>query len=152
MNVILAVILPSGSRPESVCPVCSKEDKALYLLPQYTELVRIATSSDLCVNRALVLSILFELPASHEPDSDLLDFCLTHLSDMKESDSSRSVMIKLAARMCKSYPDLCKELMLYLSLLPQGVSPGIAAAKRNALKMISSAAVGKAETDKELLA
>ena len=71
---------------------------------------------------------------------------------MKESDSSRSVMIKLAARMCKSYPDLCKELMLYLSLLPQGVSPGIAVAKRNALKMISSAAVGQTGTDKELLA
>lgn len=37
-------------------------------------------------------------------------------------------------------------------LLPQGVSPGIVAAKRNALKMISSAAVGQTGTDKESLA
>ena len=83
-----------------------------------------------------LLAILTDMPMD-EPDGKLLDFCLTHLAAPKESDGSRSAMIKLAARMCKPYPDLCKELTLCLDMMPpQDSSPSIAAAKRNALKMI----------------
>ena len=94
-----------------------------------------ATSAELCFRRGLILTILTDMPMD-EPDGKLLDFCLTHLADPKESDGSRSVMIKLAARMCKPYPELCKELTLCLDMMPQDSSPSIAAAKRNALKMI----------------
>ena len=113
----------------------SKEDKRIYLLPHYEELVDMATSAKLCFRRGLILIILTDMPMD-EPDGKLLDFCLTHLADPKESDGSRSAMIKLAARMCKPYPELCKELMLCLDMMPQDSSPSIAAAKRNALKMI----------------
>ena len=113
----------------------SKEDKRIYLLPHYEELVNMATSAELCFRRGLILTILTDMPMD-EPDGKLLDFCLTHLAAPKESDGSRSVMIKLAARMCKPYPDLCKELTLCLDMMPQDSSPSIAAAKRNALKMI----------------
>ena len=113
----------------------SKEDKRIYLLPHYEELVDMATSAKLCFRRGLILIILTDMPMD-EPDGKLLDFCLTHLADPKESDGSRSAMIKLAARMCKPYPELCKELMLCLDMMPQESSPSIAAAKRNALKMI----------------
>ena len=98
----------------------SKEDKRIYLLPHYGELVDM---------------ILADLP-TNEPNGKLLDFCLIHLTDPKESDGSRSVMIKLAARMCEPYPELCKELALCLDVMPQDSSPSIAAAKRNALKLI----------------
>ena len=101
----------------------SKEDKKIYLLPHYGAL------------RGLILTILADLP-TNEPNGNLLDFCLTHLTAPKESDSSRSAMIKLAASMCKPYPELCKELALCLDMMPQDSSPSIAAAKRNALKMI----------------
>ena len=113
----------------------SQEDKRIYLLPHYGELVDMATSAGLCFRRGLILAILADLPAN-EPNGKLLDFCLIHLADSKESDGSRSVMIKLAARMCKPYPELCKELMLCLDMMPQDSSPSIAAAKRNALKLI----------------
>ena len=113
----------------------SKEDKRIYLLPHYGELVDMATSAELCFRRGLVLTILADLP-TNEPNGNLLDFCLTHLTDPKESDGSRSAMIKLAASMCKPYPELCKELALCLDMMPQDSSPSIAAAKRNALKMI----------------
>ena len=106
----------------------SKEDKRIYLLP-------LATSAELCFRRGLILAILADLP-TNEPNGKLLDFCLMHLTDPKESDGSRSVMIKLAARMCEPYPELCKELALCLDVMPQDSSPSIAAAKRNALKMI----------------
>ena len=82
----------------------SKEDKRIYLLPHYEELVDMATSAELCFRRGLILTILTDMPMD-EPDGKLLDFCLTHLADPKESDGSRSVMIKLAARMCKPYPE-----------------------------------------------
>ena len=113
----------------------SKEDKRIYLLPHYEELVDMATSAELCFRRGLILTILTDMPMD-EPDGKLLDFYLTHLADPKESDGSRSAMIKLAARMCKPYPELCKELTLCLDMMPQDSSPSIAAAKRNALKLI----------------
>ncbi len=113
----------------------SKVDKRIYLLPHYEELVDVATSAELCFRRGLILAILADLP-TNEPNGKLLDFCLMHLTDPKESDGSRSVMIKLAARMCEPYPELCKELALCLDVMPQDSSPSIAAAKRNALKLI----------------
>ena len=113
----------------------SKEDKKIYLLPHYEELVNMAISTELCFRRGLILAILTDMPMD-EPNGKLLDFYLTHLTDPKENDSSRSVMIKLAAKMCKSYPELCKELMLCLEMMPQDSSPSIATAKRNALKLI----------------
>lgn len=112
------------------------EDKKMYLLPRYTELVSIATSETLCFRRGLVLSILTDLPVSNEPNSNLLEYCMTHITDMKENDSTRSYMIKLAARMCKPYPELCNELMLTLEIISQNTSPSIACAKKNALKLI----------------
>lgn len=115
----------------------SEEDKRRYLLPRYAELVRIATFETLCFRRALVLSVLADLPAGDEPNAGLLDYCLTHLTDMKESNGTRAVMIKLAAKLCKPYPELCRELELCLDTLPQDMPQSIAAAKRNALKMIS---------------
>ena len=114
----------------------SKEDKLLYLAPRYGELVRLATSEMLCFRRALVLSILADLPTGDEPNVELLDYCLAHMTDMKESDSSRSAMIKLAARMCKPYPELCRELRESLEMMPAGMPQSIVAAKRKALKWI----------------
>ena len=113
----------------------SKEDKRIYLFPYYGELVGMATSAGLSIRRGLILTILADLP-TNEPNGKLLDFCLIHMIDPKESDGSRSAMIKLAARMCKPYPELCKELMLCLDMMPQDSSPSIAAAKKNALKLI----------------
>ena len=113
----------------------SKVDKRIYLLPHYGKLVDMATSAELCFRRGLMLAILADLPTD-EPNGKLLDFCLTHLTAPKESDSSRAAMIKIAARMCKPYPELCEELALCLDMMPQDSSPSIAAAKRNALKLI----------------
>ena len=62
----------------------SKEDKRIYLLPHYEELVDMATSAELCFRRGLILTILTDMPMD-EPDGKLLDFCLTHLADPKES-------------------------------------------------------------------
>lgn len=113
----------------------SKEDKRIYLLPHYGELVDMATSAALCIRRGLLLAILASFPVD-EPNSKLLDFCLMHMHDAKESDSARAAMIKLAASICQPYPELCKELALCLDRMLPDASPSIAAAQRNALKKI----------------
>lgn len=115
----------------------SRADKRLYLLPRYDELVVMAVSKTLGFRRGLVLTILADLPTCNEPNMDLLDYCLNHLSDRTEKESTRSVMIKLAAEMCKPYPELCREMKLYLDAMIGDIPPCIAAAKKNALKMIS---------------
>ncbi len=99
----------------------SEEDKRLYLFPKYAELVRIAISGTPCLHRRLILSILADLPTGDEPNCDLLDYCLAHLTDMKESDGTRSVMLKLAAKLCRPYPELCRELVLCLDMMPQDI-------------------------------
>ena len=115
----------------------SKDDKKIYLLPHYKELADLATSAGLCFRRGLILAILADLPTD-EPNGKLLDFCLTHLAVPTENNSTRSVMIKLAAKMCKPYPELCEELMLCLDMIPQDSCPSVASAKRNALKKIQN--------------
>ncbi len=112
------------------------EDKRLYLSHRYVQLVSLATSEALHFRRGLVLSILEDFPVEDKPNTTLLDFCLTHITDIKESDSSRSCMIRLAARMCKPYPELCNELMLVLEMLSPNTSKSIECAKRKALEMI----------------
>ena len=49
---------------------------------------------------------------------------------------SKVQITTIATKMCKLYPELCKELTLCLEMMPQDLSPSIAAAKRNALKII----------------
>lgn len=113
----------------------NKEDKRAYLLPQYSELVDIATSAAPCFRRGLALAILTDIPTD-EPDGKLLDFCLKHLTDPGESNSSRAAMINLAARMCRPYGDLRRELAIRLEMIPCDAPRSLLAARKNALKTI----------------
>lgn len=112
----------------------SKEDKEIYLMPFYDKIVDMAISPNLKIRRGLILSILADMPMTVNFRTDLLDFCLNNMSNSKESDSSRSVMIKLAAKMCKPFPELKSELAACLEYLSEKVKPSISAASKNALK------------------
>ena len=54
----------------------SGEDKRIYLLPFYDELVDMAMRPDLKIRRALLLSLLADLPVTEDFRADLLDYCL----------------------------------------------------------------------------
>lgn len=115
----------------------SAADRTLYLFPYYDELVDLAISPSLIIRRGLVFAILLALPDKEELRADLLDFCLNRMADGKLEDSTRSYMIKLAARLCRPYPELIDELALCLQVLPlEGLSPSIACARRKALVSI----------------
>lgn len=69
----------------------SKEDKGIYLLPHYGELVDMATSTKLHIRRGLVLSILADLPIN-ELNGKLLDYCLIHLAATETYLNTKALM------------------------------------------------------------
>ena len=114
----------------------SVEDKNMYLKPFYDRIVDMGISLDIRIRRGLVLSIIVDMVTTENFRTDLYDFCIVKMNDRKESDSSRSVMIKLAAKMCQSFPELAAELAVCLEALSEETKPSIATACRNALKTI----------------
>ena len=113
-----------------------QEDKTLYLSSRYEELVRLALSPEIPVRLGLVLSLLQDLSTKENFRSDLLDFCLCHLSDRKYTAGDRSYMIHLAARLCGFYPELKQELELSLEYLFEDPAPSIVAARQHALRKL----------------
>lgn len=116
----------------------SAEDKRLYVSPFYDKIADWAMKPCLHIRRGLVLSILIELSTKQNFRTGLFDFCLAHAVDKKESDSSRSMMIKLAAKMCRFVPELANELAACLDMLEYEMTPSIVAARRNAMKVVES--------------
>lgn len=114
------------------------EDKRLYVSPFYDKIADWAMKPCLHIRRGLVLSILIDLSTKQNFRTGLFDFCLAHAVDKKESDSSRSMMIKLAAKMCRFVPELVNELAICLDMLEYEMTPSIAAARRNAMKVVES--------------
>lgn len=126
----------SASNAAWILSHLSGEDKRLYLSPFYDEIADRAIASNLKIRRGLVLSILCDLVTDRNLRPDLFDFCLVHAVDKKEADSGRSMMINLAAKMCQLVPELANELKVCLDMLEYEMTPSIAAAKRNALKVV----------------
>lgn len=114
----------------------SSEDKLLYLSSRYDELVCRTLSPDVPVRLGLLLSLLKDLSTVENFRTDLLDFCLQHLSDRKYTAGTRSYMIHLAARLCCFHPQLAQEVILCLEFLKEDPAPSIAAATRKALKKL----------------
>lgn len=114
------------------------EDKRLYVSPFYHQIAGQVMEADLKIRRGLVLSILIDLSTVKNFRTDLFDFCLTHAVDKKETDGSRSMMIKLAVKMCRLVPELANELAACLDMLECEIAPSIAAARRNAMKVVES--------------
>lgn len=112
------------------------EDKRLYVSPFYDKIADRAIERCLNIRRGLILSILIDLSTKQNFRTDLFDFCLAHAVDKKESDSGRSMMIKLAAKMCRFVPELANELAACLDMLEYEMTPSIAAARRNAIKVV----------------
>ncbi|WP_239465362.1 helix-hairpin-helix domain-containing protein [Bacteroides mediterraneensis] len=113
-------------------------DKRIYLFPFYDEIATLGMAPELKMRRGLVLSILLDLVTDSNFRTDLFDFCLAHIADKREADSSRSMMINLAAKMCRLVPELANELKVCLDMLEYEMAPSIAAARRNAMKVVES--------------
>lgn len=116
----------------------SKADKEIYLSTSYDEIADFVMTPNLNIRRGLVLSILFDMPVKTHLRIDLFDFCLSGMMDKKESDSTRSMMIKFTAKICSHFPDLANELILNLELLSNEMKPSISCARKNALNYLKT--------------
>lgn len=114
-----------------------KTDKEIYLSTSYDEIADFVMTPNLKIRRGLVLSILFDMPVKTHLRIDLFDFCLSRMMDKKESDSTRSMMIKFTAKICSHFPDLANELILNLELLSNEMKPSISCASKNALNYLN---------------
>jgi len=112
----------------------SKEDKAHSLPEHRNTLIDFSMRKNIKIRRGLILSVLLDMPDADEPRVDFLDYCMEEFANEQQNDSCRSTMIKLALRMCAPYPELKEELRQGLLLLPPGLPPSIASAKRKVLK------------------
>lgn len=109
-----------------------KEDKEMFL-PRYRDALTYLAVGEMKIRRGLILSLLLDIPEPEEPRTDLIVFCMDHIADGNEHDSSRSLMIKLAFKLCRPYPELLHGLRQILELLPPGLPPSIANARGKAL-------------------
>lgn len=112
----------------------SGQDKQAYVAPFRDELTDALVAGRLAFRPGLLLALLYDLPEPDEPRTDLLDYCMEGLADPRYRDGCRSAMIRLAARMCRAYPELVAELHLRLQNLPPGQPPSICTARKNAMK------------------
>ena len=102
----------------------------------YDEWADWAMRPNLPVRRALVLALLVDL---HEPGRwrpDLLNYAMLHATDAAVDCSTRAYLIKLMAVMCRSYPDLAREVETFLDVLPPDAPPSLRAARRQALRLL----------------
>lgn len=112
----------------------SPADKQEFVLPFCDAFTDKILSGTLTFRPGLLLSLLYDLaPETTMQRADLLDFCLHGITDGAQHDSCRSLMIKLAARMARPYPELQAELQETLQLLPPGLPPSIECAKRKVM-------------------
>lgn len=116
----------------------SAESKQIYLSPKYDGLAGLAITPQLTIRRGLILAILLDLTTPDELPSGLFDFCLQHIADKAENDSTRAYMIHLLVELGEPYPELLEELALHLEILPCSLSASIVSAKRQALKRIEN--------------
>lgn len=89
-------------------------------------------------SKRLLLSILYNVPASDPVSVDLLNYCLDHMLAPQESIGVQALSIRMAYQLCKSEPELLKELQLILENADtEYYSTGVKTTIRNILKKIN---------------
>ena len=89
-------------------------------------------------SKRLLLSILYNVPASDPVSVDLLNYCLDHMLAPQESIGVQALSIRMAYQLCKSEPELLKELQLILENADtEYYSTGVKTTIQNILKKIN---------------
>lgn len=86
----------------------------------------------------LMLNLLLRQPFEEDSlRSDFIDYCVAKITACSHPCAIRSLCIKLAYEQMKFFPELLTELKAALDILEQEtLSPGVASAKRQAMKKI----------------
>lgn len=119
--------------------VCEKlsERHPEWFIPLQEELIERLLTCSHDGSKRLLLSILFNLPATEPLSVRLLNFSFDRMLLPSESIAVQALCIKIAYRLCLSEPELLDELRRVLeSAEPELFSAGVASTLRNTLKRI----------------
>ena len=92
----------------SLTKATDEELSALQVI--YNELIDLAMTTENSSVRRLSLNLVERLKMNEdEIRTEFLDFCLAHMVDIEEFPGIQTLCMKLAFRMCKTYPELMGE-------------------------------------------
>lgn len=90
-------------------------------------------------NKAVRLSILYQLPVTGDFPVTLFDYCINHMLSPGESIAVQALCMKLAYKLCMQEQELLRELKVYLeNAEPEYYSVGVRCTRKNILKRINS--------------
>jgi len=114
-----------------------KENK--WLFSRQDKLIDLAMTCEHPGLRRQVLTILYRQPLADLERVDFLDFCLEGMFSSQQPLAVQSLCIKIAHELCRSIPELQRELRAALEMMDdQELSPAIRAAKRNVLHVMKT--------------
>lgn len=109
-----------------------------WLVPFQEDIIQRLLSCRHDGSKRLLLSILYNLPVTNPISIDLLNYCLDHMLAPQESIGVQALAIRMAYQLCKSEPELLKELQLILENADaEFYSTGVKTTIRNTLKRIN---------------
>ena len=113
-------------------------DFKTHIVPRKDTLIDTLLKTDDASNRRMLLALLRDMDFDKdEIRTDLLDFSLENIVNLKWPVGTRALCIHLATKLCTFYPELCTELKTILGVMDnEGLQPGLASAKKNALKKL----------------
>ena len=89
----------------------AKDEELSELKVIYNELIDLAMQTENSSVRRLTLNIIEKLKMDEDDlRTDFLDFCFEHMVSIEEFPGTQTLCMKLAFRMCTSYPELMDEL------------------------------------------
>jgi len=86
--------------------------------------------------RRVILNLLYKQPLAEPPRVDFLDFCLERMLSVKELPGVQSLCMKIAYEICRTIPELKKELKTTLEMMEGELCPAIRSVRKNILKAI----------------
>lgn len=84
--------------------------------------------------RRLILHLLYKQPLAEPISVDLLDFCLERMIAVKELPGVQSLCMKIAYELCRTVPELTRELKTMLEMMDGELCPAIRSVRKNILK------------------
>lgn len=113
----------------------AKKEETDLLIPLRDNLIDLAMNTAHSSVRRLAMNVVERLPmAETDVRTDFLDFCLEHMTDVKELPGIQSLSMKLAYRMCAFYPELMGELKRIVEAMEvEYYSPAVTCVRRKIL-------------------
>lgn len=116
-----------------------REAEIAWLSEKQNELINEVLVCPHTGKRRLMLSLIYQQPASNPPRVDFLDFCMERMMSRQEPPGVQALCIKLSYELTCGIPELQQELRTLLEMMePEMISPAQRAARSQTLKALKT--------------